>query len=106
MRRLDSLECERAMEEIRLLVDEGQLSIEQAQPVVAALFRRGMGDEAGELFDEHCRQICQRTVIVVEVTEAAELPDFDYEEDEPSELGFDPYAGQYLDDESIDPYED
>jgi hypothetical protein len=31
--------------------------------------------------------------------------DFDFEPAEPSELGWDPYAGQYMDDDPIDPWE-
>jgi polyhydroxyalkanoate synthesis regulator phasin len=66
MRRLDTLECERAMEELRLLVDEGQLTREQAQPAVQALFRRGMSDEAAKLFDESCLRLAQTIVVVHE----------------------------------------
>ena len=29
----------------------------------------------------------------------------DWVHDEPSELGFDPYSGAYIDDDPIDPYE-
>lgn len=29
----------------------------------------------------------------------------DYNDEDPSDLGFDPYAGTYLDDDPVDPYE-
>lgn len=75
MRRLDSLELERAMEEIRLLVKDGQLTHTQADPVIVALFKRGMTEEADDLFIESCQRICRTTTIIVEVVEAASLPD-------------------------------
>ena len=31
--------------------------------------------------------------------------DDDYEPDEPSDLGFDPYAGDYIDDDPVDIYD-
>jgi hypothetical protein len=74
MRRLDALELERAMEELYLLVKEGQLTQEEAAPAIRALFRRGMSDEADNLFIESCARISQRTVIV-QITPAWNLPD-------------------------------
>jgi hypothetical protein len=123
MRPLDSLETERAMQLIADFVEAGQITREQAQPVIQALFRYGMRDEAAVLFDESCSRLAA-SLVVVEVVEASSLPDdvpfaFDSEQaledseepylpfdEEPSDLGWDPYAGQYLDDDPIDPYED
>jgi hypothetical protein len=141
MRPLDSLETERAMQLIADFVDQGQLTREQAQPVVQALFRYGMSDEAGLAFDENCSRLAA-SVVIVEVASGKEIvpshycpqcgrvytqcdcqddvpfaldsepaledPEDNYLpfDEEPSDLGWDPYAGQYLDDDPIDPYED
>lgn len=85
MRRLDSLECERAMEELRLLVEEGLLTNAQARPAVQALFRRGMSDEAATLFDESCRSRARTITITVVEADEQDLPVFGFELNDPKE---------------------
>ena len=84
MRRLDTLECERAMEELRLLVQEGQLTNAQARPALKALFRRGMSDEAATLFDESCLSRA-RTITITVVEAEDDLPVFGFELNDPKE---------------------
>ena len=84
MRRLDTLELERAMEEITHLVNEGELTVEQAFPVFRAFFRRGMSDEAAELFDESCLSRARSiTITVIEADEDDDVP-FGREPEEPA----------------------
>ena len=65
MRRLDSLELERAIEELRHAIAEGRLSKEEAAPVIAEFHRLEIGEEAAILFEESCLSRARSITITV-----------------------------------------
>lgn len=77
MRRLDTLECERAAEELRLAVERGEISLEQARPGVQFFLRQGMTEEAQEAFDESCKRLIAGGIfLMLEVNRAQDLEDY------------------------------
>jgi hypothetical protein len=92
VRRLDSLELERAIVEIGHLVDEGKLTGAEALPVMQAFSRQCVTDEARELFDQSCltrsREITI-TIVDIDADDALPFGQEDPAEDEDESLLFD-----------------